>query len=49
MDVILGLIFSTIIFIAGVIKNIDTVISLLMVLCIFFFIAIKEVSLLMMD
>ncbi|WP_346928692.1 Na+/H+ antiporter NhaC family protein [Clostridium sp.] len=42
MDVILGLIFSTIIFIAGVIKNIDTVISLLMVLCIFFFIAIKR-------
>jgi len=42
MDVILGLIFSTIIFITGVIKNTDTVISLLMVLCIFFFIAIKR-------
>ncbi|MEW8996126.1 Na+/H+ antiporter NhaC family protein [Clostridium sp.] len=42
MDVILGLIFSTIIFITVVIKNIDTVISLLMVLCIFFFIAIKR-------
>lgn len=42
MDVILGLIISTIIFITGVIRNIDTVISLFMVLCIFFIIAIKR-------
>ena len=42
MDVILGLIISTIIFITGVIKGIDTVISLLIVLCLFFFIAIKR-------
>ncbi|WP_346878000.1 Na+/H+ antiporter NhaC family protein [Clostridium sp. UBA5712] len=42
MDVILGLIISTIIFITGVITNIDTVISLFMVLCIFFIIAIKR-------
>ncbi|WP_346878272.1 MULTISPECIES: Na+/H+ antiporter NhaC family protein [unclassified Clostridium] len=42
MDVILGLIISTIIFITGVIRNIDTVLSLFMVLCIFFIIAIKR-------
>lgn len=42
MDVILGLIISTIIFITGVIRNIDTVISLFIVLCIFFIIAIKR-------
>ncbi|WP_346868625.1 Na+/H+ antiporter NhaC family protein [Clostridium sp. UBA5119] len=42
MDVILGLIISTIIFITGVFRNIDTVISLFMVLCIFFIIAIKR-------
>jgi len=42
MDVILGLIISTIIFITGVITNIDTVISLFMVLCIFFIIALKR-------
>lgn len=42
MDVILGLIISTIIFITGVIRNIDTVISLFMVLCIFFIIALKR-------
>lgn len=42
MDVILGLIISTIIFITGVIINIDTVLSLFMVLCIFFIIALKR-------
>lgn len=42
MDVILGLIISTIIFITGVIRNIDTIISLFIVLCIFFIIAIKR-------
>lgn len=42
MDVILGLIISTIIFVTGVIKGIDTVISLIIVLCLFFFIAIKR-------
>ncbi len=42
MDVILGLIISTIIFITGVIRNIDTVLSSFMVLCIFFIIAIKR-------
>ncbi len=42
MDVILGLILSTIIFITSIITNIDTVVSLLAVLCIFFAISIKR-------
>ncbi len=42
MDVILGLILSTIIFITSIITNIDTVISLLAVLCVFFAISLKR-------
>lgn len=42
MDVILGLILSTIIFITSIITNIDTVISLLAVLFIFFAISLKR-------